>query len=179
MGKDNKHPPDRTVKFPTNANEGTTSKYIAVVNDETGEVKGYFPLKSKHLSKGGEFMAIYQSSLAYISSQKELTGETLRVFLKLLSCLDFNNFIRVSQTELAKEIGISRPNVAKAIKKLQEFDIIREGARAGLNKTYRLNPTVGHKGKHFDDTVIEFSQLQSKRRKNENIDPETGEVLDS
>lgn len=110
-------------------------------------------------------MAIYQSSLAYISSQKGLTGETLRVFLKLLSCLDFNNFIRVSQSELAKEIGIPRPNVTKAIKKLQEFDIIREGARAGLSKTYRLNPSVGHKGKHYEDTVIEFSKLQSKKKK--------------
>ena len=179
MGKDNKHPPDRTVKFPTNANEGTISKYIAVVNDETGEVKGYFPLKSKHLSKGGGFMAIYQAAFDYIGNQKELTGETLRVFIKLLSKLDFDNYIRISQSELAKEMNITRPHVTKAIRKLQEFDIIREGARAGLSKTYRLNPTVGHKGKHFDDTVIEFSQLQSKRRKKENIDPETGEVLDS
>ena len=169
--------PDKTLQFPTNnESESKTSKYLAVVDDATGKVKGYFPLTPKSLSEGGDFLAMYQSSLAYISTQKELTGETLRVFLKLLSCLDFDNYLTVSQSQIAKEIGIPRPNVTKSIKKLLESDIIREGARAGLNKTYRLNPAVGHKGKNYKDTVIEFSRLESKRKQKQ-IDFETGEIL--
>ena len=178
MDKDNKHPPDKTVKFPTNTDESKTSKYLAVVDDETGEVKGYFPLKSKHLSKGGDFLALYQDSIDYISNMPNMKLETLRVILKLFAKLDFDNYIRINQSKIAEEMMIKRPNVSRAIKNLLEMDIIREGPRTGTAKTYRLNPMIAHKGKHYDDTVIEFSQLQSKRRKKENIDPETGEVLD-
>ena len=134
-------------------------------NQIGGDIDAIYKYNNSIFGKGGEFMAIYQAAFDYIGNQKELTGETLRVFIKLLSKLDFDNYIRISQSELAKEMNITRPNVTKAIKKLQEFDIIREGARAGLSKTYRLNPSVGHKGKHYEDTVIEFSKLQSKKKK--------------
>ena len=167
---------DKTVKFPKNDENDKNvrlAKYLTFVNDETGEVKGFIPLKNKSLSKGGDFMAIYQAAFDYIGNMTDLKYETLRVFIKLLSKIDFDNYLTVNQTKLAEELQMKRPAISRAIRKLQECDIIREGPRAGLNKTYRLNPAVGHKGTNYEGTVIEYEELRKKRK----IDKETGEIL--
>ena len=74
-----------------------------------------------------------------------LSNEQYRVLLALLSQVDFEIYLTISQTELAKEIGMKQSHISRAIKGLREHNIIVEGPRAGLNKTYRFNPYVAHK----------------------------------
>lgn len=91
-----------------------------------------------------------------------LTGEQHDVFLALLSQLDFENYIRINQEDIAKELGISRPQVSRSIKKLLEEDIICEGHRAGLCKTYILNPNVGIKGKQKKNKMIDYAEKKAQ-----------------
>ena len=131
-------------------------KYLTLIDEETGKTVGMFPLKSKGL--GSEWLAVYQKMLLFLS-QLKLSCEQYRVLFALLSKVDFENYLTISQTELAKEINMKQPNIARAIKGLCELNIIVEGPRAGLNKTYRLNPYVAHKGTDRENTILEFEKL--------------------
>ena len=113
---------------------------------------------------GGGWMAFYQESLANIAKMG-LTGEQHNVFLSMLSKLDFENYIRISQEDLAKELNIRQPQVARAIKKLLEKDIILQGPRAGLCKTYILNPNVGIKGRQKKNKLIDYAEKKAQYEK--------------
>ena len=138
-------------------------KYWVIVDKETGEIEAYVPVKEKTL--GGGWVAVYQDSMRVLAEDKTMTGEQYRVMLKLFSILDYQNYIKVSQKELAESLDMRQAHVSRAIIALMDRDIIREGPRAGMNKTYRLNPYIGHKGKNRDQTIVDFQDLQ-KRKKN-------------
>ena len=123
----------------------TEKKYIMVMDETTGKIKGCFPLKSKNLGTG--WIAVYQDMVSNIA-EWNLPQEQYRVFLKLLGRVDFENYLTVSQGELAQELGMKQPNISKAIKALREKKVIIEGPRAGLNKTYRFNPYIAQKEKN-------------------------------
>ena len=131
-------------------------KYIMVTDEKTGKIKGCFPLKQKNLGNG--WIALYQQAISNVADAK-LTYEEYRVFLKLLGKVDFDNYLTISQQNIANELDMKQSNVSRAIKGLCEHDIIIEGPRAGLNKTYRLNPYIAHKGKNRDKTIIDFETV--------------------
>lgn len=86
----------------------------ANVDPDTGEIISltmpYKPMKS---NLGGGWMAMYQEALNWVADAK-LSYEEYRVFLKLLGKLDFENYIRVTQTEIAKELGMKQPAVGRS-----------------------------------------------------------------
>ena len=133
-----------------------------VTDGETGDITGCFPLKNKHLGNG--WVALYQDAITQIAKER-LTGEQSSVFLYILGKTDFDNYLTVNQTKMAEELGIHRVNVAKALKTLRERSIIVEGPRVGLNKTYRLNPYVAHKGTKRDQTIIDFKTALNDKEK--------------
>ena len=145
-------------------------KTYYVVTDEDGNIKGYFPLKSKNL--GRDWVAMYQSALKTLAKWN-LPNEQYRVMLELLSETDFDNYIRISQSQLAEELDMKQSSVARAIKALKEKNVIVEGPRAGLNKTYRLNPYIAHKGANRTATILDFGdalEKSGKRMTDANID---------
>ena len=138
-------------------------KHYYVTTDEEGNIKGYFPLKENKLGK--DWVALYQNAISTIADMN-IPHEQERVFLKLLSKVDFDNYLRISQTEIANELNMKQPHVARAIKGLKEKGIIVEGPRAGLNKTYRLNPYIAHKGKNRNETILDFTDMMSGKVNN-------------
>lgn len=112
----------------------------ANVDPETGEIVSltipYKPMKS---NLGGGWMTMYQDAMDWMADAK-LSYEEYRVLMKLFAKLDFENYIRVTQTKIANELGMKQGNVARAIKGLLEHDIIRKGPKVGNSNTYRLNP---------------------------------------
>ena len=139
-----------------------SKKYLTIVDDDTGEVKGFFPLKSKNLGIG--WFAMYQHPAEWIASLR-LTGEQYSVLWFLMSRLDFDNYLRVSLAEIAERIGIKDVNVSRAMRRLKELDIITEGPPAGKFKTYRLNPYIAHKGTNRENTIIEFDKMIEDKNK--------------
>ena len=140
------------------------TKYLAIQDDESGEFDALIRLDKNR--KGGWFK-VFQDSLNWLSEQA-LTGEQLRVLLKLMSRLDYDNYIRVSQKELAAELGMKDTHISRAIRKLRELDVIVEAPRMGKYKLYRLNPRMGYKGKHPEQTVIEYDELKRRKENKEN-----------
>jgi hypothetical protein len=138
-------------------------RYIMVMDEETGNIKGCFPLKPKSLGKG--WIALYQNPSLWLA-QQDLTGEQYKVMFVLFNKLDFDNYLRIGLKEIAGLLNMQITNVSRAMKKLKELEIIVEGPPAGKFKTYRLNPYIAHKGSENKQTIEDFNfALEAKKTK--------------
>lgn len=130
-----------------------------VLLGEDGEVTGYLN-KARKNRLGGHWVATFQEGLAWMARQ-EMTGEQWRVFAYLVSRLDFDNYLKVPQKDIAEELKMQKSHVSRAIKGLVELDIITVGPMAGHSKTYRLNPRIAHRGaKNYQETIIQYDALK-------------------
>jgi biotin operon repressor len=143
------------------------SKQIRVeqIDLETGEVVQMVALKpgkGRHPFKKEGFVQMSQAAMLELA-RNPVSGESMRVLMALCAVLDFDNFIRVSQTELADLVGMSRPNVVRAMTELTERGILIKGMRVGRNLTYRLSPTFGFKGQgsNFTKLMQDVSEFAS------------------
>jgi CRP-like cAMP-binding protein len=91
------------------------------------------------------FMA-FKKTFLDIAADKEMTLEPLKVWLYLMSRLDFDNFLYVTQNEVADYLGMKKPHVSRAMKLLERKALILRGPKAGHSHAWRLNPDYGYKG---------------------------------
>ena len=139
-------------------------RYIMVVDEETQEIKGCFPLKKRGLGKG--WIALYQNPSIWLARQ-HFTGEQARVIFFLFGKLDFENYLRVSREEIAEGTDLQPVNVSRAMKRLKELEIIIAEPPAGKFKTYRLNPYIAHKGEDRQNTIEDFNAALKEKQKNQ------------
>lgn len=78
--------------------------------------------------------------------RKELGGEGYAVLHYLTSILDYENEVFVSKTDLAKEMGMLRPNLCRAFKKLETHGLVSERRKVGNMRSYTLNPEIAWRG---------------------------------
>ena len=94
----------------------------------------------------------------------------LRVYLKLMGLLDYENEILLNQKDVAKQLQISQGQMCKAIKTLVQANYVLIGKRhQGTCKSYRLNPCVAWRGSHHahrkaldelpEQKVFEFAKV--------------------
>lgn len=137
---------------------------LITVDSDTGEkidgITVLVPKKRNPYSKG--WIMSSQEALQELAKDRELTGETLRVFLLLCGTLDFENWIQISQTEIAKELTLKKPNVSRAMKMLETKGIVLKVKMQGAGQAYRLNPDYGWKGK-----TINLEEERQTRRSEE------------
>lgn len=123
-------------------------KYVEQVDRETGEVMQgcmvYIPHRPRITERW--FMA-FQDAFEELAKDREITSEPRRVLDYMFSKLDFENFIQLSQVEIAKALGMHKSQVSEAVKLLTSKQIVLEGPKVGRSKCYRLNPNYGWKGK--------------------------------
>jgi hypothetical protein len=119
------------------------------IDAETGEVlQGgtlvFFPQRPR--IKEGWLMA-FQSGFLKLAQDKSLTQQQWRVFAFLIGKLDFENYIHLSQAEIARGLRMKPSNVSAAVAALVEKAIITRGPRVGRVATLRLTPNLGWKGR--------------------------------
>ena len=124
------------------------NKRLQQIDSETGEIIDGFvayvvPKRKNGFGQG--WLAMAQNG-AEILSQSNLSGNDFKVLMKLLSVLDYENLIQVSQADIARELDMHRQHVQRSIKRLLELGIVLEGVRIGISRSYRLNPNFGWKG---------------------------------
>lgn len=124
-------------------------KRVVQVDAETGEmlegaVLGmFYPKRQNGFGKG--WVAMSQNAMVEIA-KADLGDEARRVLFMILGKLDFENYLLLSQTEICDELGLQRPNVSRAITRLEGQGILIRGPKAGRSSTFRLNPSFGWKG---------------------------------
>ena len=95
---------------------------------------------------GWKYCIMSQDGMMKLATDKELNGEALRVFLFMAGQLDFENFIRIRQSEVAEALGMQNPHVSRALKLLESKKIFQRGPKSGQSYTWRMNPNFGFKG---------------------------------
>jgi biotin operon repressor len=124
------------------------NKRLQQIDSETGEIIDGFvayvvPKRKNGFGQG--WLAMAQNG-AEILAQSNLSGNDFKVLMKLLSVLDYENLIQVSQADVARELNMHRQHVQRSIKRLMDLGIVLEGVRIGISRSYRLNPNFGWKG---------------------------------
>nr|CRY96899.1 hypothetical protein [uncultured prokaryote] len=119
---------------------------------KTGEVQEgsmvWVPKPSKS-QFGTDWFKMAQTTLKVINQhRKELGLEGIVVFNSLMARLDFQNFIQVSQAEIAEELDMKPSNVSRAVKRLIEHGFVKVGPKVGRSSTYQLHPELVWKGKN-------------------------------
>ena len=112
-----------------------------------------------HLIKGGWFVG-FQEAFTMIAQDKEMTGESYRVWAYLLGCLGFENFIVLERSKVANSLGIKGPNVSRAINQLIKKGLLIRGPKVGKTYAYRLGLNVAFRGdaKAFDQNKKELQR---------------------
>ena len=124
------------------------NKRLQQIDSETGEIIDGFvayvvPKRKNGFGQG--WLAMAQNG-AEILAQSNLSGNDFKVLMKLLSVLDYENLIQVSQAEIARELNMHRQHVQRSIKRLLDLGIVLGGVKIGISRSYRLNPNFGWKG---------------------------------
>ena len=124
------------------------NKRLQQIDSETGEIIDGFvayvvPKRKNGFGQG--WLAMAQNGAERLA-QSNLSGNDFKVLMKLLSVLDYENLIQVSQAEIARELNMHRQHVQRSIKRLLDLGIVLEGVKIGISRSYRLNPNFGWKG---------------------------------
>lgn len=116
------------------------------IDEATGEAIGSFVavIKPKRKSDFQRHFTMNQDTLFSIAN--DLNHDQTKVFLALLSYLDYENFIQVPQVEIAEKLSMHKQHVNRAVKALIKLGIIFDGPKIGRSKSFRLNPNYGWKG---------------------------------
>lgn len=73
-------------------------------------------------------------------SRQNLTGEELRILLNLMSRLNYDSYVKITQTQLATDMNLHKSSVSRAINRMVELRILVPGTKEGVMNKYRLNP---------------------------------------
>lgn len=111
---------------------------------EGGQLAVIFPKRKNGFQVGG-WVAMSQAALEAVV-RANMGDQVNRTFLIIISVLDFENFVSISQSEIAKKLGMRPPHVSAAFKRLVDEGVLIPGPKVGRSGTYRLNPSYGWKG---------------------------------
>ena len=141
-------------------------KRLVQVDAFTGEPQDGFvayisPKRKNGFQKG--WIAMSQSNALLALAKADLGDQARRVLFMLLAKVEFENFIVVSQTEMANELGMSQPNFTKAVSKLVEEGVILRGPKVGRMGSLKLNPEYGWKGT-AKNHIIALDEVRKARR---------------
>jgi DNA-binding transcriptional ArsR family regulator len=149
--------------------------------DQAGKLRGYvdkytgeefgFPVivGRKRNPYGKGWVMNSQEALEILAKDKEITGEAYRVLFFICARLDFENWVQVPVTEIAQELDLRQPNVSRAMKVLEDKQIILRGPKVGRSYAFMLNPEFGWKGKvkNLDDYRQEREERETHQKNRE------------
>ncbi len=125
---------------------------MKLTNLDTGEVFTGLAVAQKkkyprEIQQDG-FYTMFSFGSEFISEVEGLTGNDYRILFRLLSHLEFGNWIYVTQTTIAEELKLKKSHVSRSMKKLVEKGIIekQKDPKDKRKMIYRLNPKCGWRG---------------------------------
>ena len=136
-------------RYVTAYESGGSMKRVTHSVMDTGEVMEgavlglFFPKRQNGFKEG--WVAMAQEPMMMLA-KSDLGAQEMRVLFAVLAKLDFENFLLLSVADLAREIGMQRPNVSAAITRLEALGVLLRGPKAGRSSTFRLNPSFGWRG---------------------------------
>lgn len=115
----------------------------SLTNRVTGEIYDVSPVKT-YSQKYRRWMVVNQDAFNIIANDPEITKEAYRVFVKLIAKCAWQGWVTINQTQLAKEMELTQPAIARAIKLLANKKIIFRDPND--SRRLRINDFYGTKG---------------------------------
>ncbi len=146
------------------------NRRIGQFDKATGEILGegfvayVVPKRRNGFHQEGWVAMAQGAAMIFAQRRKELGEEGFAVLLAAMAKLDFENLLVLNQAELARELGMDRHHVNRALKRLIAMDALLEGPRIGINRSYRLNPRFGWKGSAKNHVVALHDERERRRR---------------
>lgn len=101
----------------------------------------------RHKWKGASFFMGFQDGFLEIA-KKKMGGEATNVFLFLLGQIEYDNLLIISQIEIARELGMKKQNVSRAIKVLIKNEVLEiNDPQRKRRQRFKLNDKFAWKGK--------------------------------
>lgn len=117
-----------------------------IIDPETGQIDNARFVQQNDLPAIREdHVKIFTQGIASIRNAK-LTLTQQNVLLYLIEHCNYENFALVPNTEIAKALDITPPEVSRATKALTEKRLITQGAKVGRTTSWKLNPFNSWKG---------------------------------
>ena len=102
------------------------------------------------------FVMLWQDALKRLAEEGELGSQHWRVLIYLMGKLDYENYIHVSQADIARGIRMDRGDVSRVMADFVKRGLLVQGPRVGRSYTYRMSSSLGWKGR--------VKTLQEQRR---------------
>lgn len=130
------------------------------VLDGADYVSMLVPRKQKWLL--GNWIMGLQESFQEIAKM-DLTGEQFKVLFYLMSRTDFENYLNITQSEIAKELGMKQSQISRSFKALVEKNLIKKVKKGSAN-FYLFNPEILYKGRkhNYGKVISMFDRTESQ-----------------
>lgn len=120
--------------------EGVIDRISSARNEE---IFVYFGRKK---IKNERWIMAFQDRLIDIAKDTEIDPVDKNLLMYFFGKLDWENYLQVTQDEIAKDLKMRQPNVARSIKALINRGYI-EKRKIGRNNVYRISKDFVWKGK--------------------------------
>lgn len=126
----------------------TDSRRFTLMDRQTGEVMDALPIlvPRRHKLGTGFFMGIQD---AFISLAKlDLSHDACRVLFYLLGRMEYENHVRVGQSEIVRELKMHKSSVSRALKRLTAQGVLKPtGEKVGRSSFYKVDTELAWRGK--------------------------------
>ena len=123
---------DKTFNYQINVPDGCMAKTVVT------------PIK---MLTDKPHVRVFSEGLGRLAVDRELTLTDKNVLLFLISIMEYENLLNVTQRELSEGLGIVQQEVSKSIKKLIKGGYLRIVDKNGRQNVYQLNPHIGFKSR--------------------------------
>jgi predicted transcriptional regulator len=115
--------------------------------DHHGEIhEGVVTLIARKRKNGfASWLAMSQEAMIMLA-KADLSNEQRRVLFYLLGIMEYENGVRVTQTEIAVALNMYRQQVNRAMSRLLQDGIILRIIREGVKVGYKFNPNYCWRG---------------------------------
>lgn len=136
------------------------NRLVQQVDSNTGEIlEGgclvYVPQRQRFREA---FVMLWQDALKRLAEEGKLSARHWRVLVWLMGRLDYENYIHVTQADIARELRMDPSDVSKIIRDLLQRGVMVKGPRVGRSFTFRMSGDLGWKGQ------VRSFQEERKRR---------------
>lgn len=117
----------------------------------------YVSFGRRYIPNNVRWAMIFQNFFLQKAKDHRLHKSDRMVLDYLIGSTDFENYVMVSQNEIAEGTGLKRQNVGRSLKNLIKHGYI-DIRKAGRNNVYRLTPEMVWKGKYKKraENIVEF-----------------------
>ena len=133
----------------------TNEVSISWIDQSTGEIRrintyysdNIYIIRNRSKIKDKNWFFFFQEKnmLYELARENKLSKMAWRVLIYLLVNLDFDNYVPLTQVEIAKDLKANQGDISRALRELEKYKIIFS-EKKGRSRQYRLNEDVVWKG---------------------------------